>query len=56
MSDVEKIRASVPARLVEIFTYPAGHAFNRDAGQNYDPHSAKLARERTLKLFREHIG
>lgn len=56
MADVEKIRANVPKRLVEIFSYPAGHAFNRDVGQNYDPASAKLARERTLKLFREHIG
>jgi carboxymethylenebutenolidase len=55
-ADVEKIRANVPARLVEIFTYPAGHAFNRDVGQNYDPASAKLARERTLALFRKHVG
>ncbi len=56
MADVEKICANVPARLVEIFVYPAGHAFNRDAGANWEPQSAKLARERTLKLFREHVG
>jgi carboxymethylenebutenolidase len=56
MADVEKIRANVPKRLVEIFVYPAGHAFNRDAGSNYEPQSAKLARERTLELFRQHIG
>jgi len=56
IADVEKIRANVPAGLVEIFTYPAGHAFNRDAGASYEPQSAKLARERTLKLFREHVG
>ena len=56
IADVEKIRANVPARLVEIFTYPAGHAFNRDVGQNYEPASAKLARERTLALFRKHVG
>ena len=56
VTDVEKIRATVPARLVEIFVYPAGHAFNRDAGANYEPQSANLARERTLKLFREHVG
>ena len=56
MADVEKVRDNVPARLVEIFTYPAGHAFNRDAGQSYEPQSAKLARERTLALFRKHVG
>ena len=56
LSDVEKVRAAVPAGLVEIFTYPAGHAFNRDAGQSFKPQSAKLARERTLALFRKHIG
>jgi carboxymethylenebutenolidase len=56
LSDVEKVRSNVPARLVEIFTYPAGHAFNRDAGQSYDPASAELARERTLALFRKHVG
>ena len=32
IADVEKIRENVPARLVEIFVYPAGHAFNRDGG------------------------
>ncbi len=48
ISDVEKIRAAVPADKVEIFVYPAGHAFNRDVGDHYDPSSAKLARERTL--------
>lgn len=56
VADVEKIRANVPVRLVEVFVYPAGHAFNRDAGSNYEPQSAELARERTLSLFREHVG
>jgi carboxymethylenebutenolidase len=56
MSDVEKVRANVPSRLVEIFTYPAGHAFNRDVGQNYEPESARLARERALAFFRKHVG
>jgi carboxymethylenebutenolidase len=55
LADVEKIRANVPL-TVEVFVYLAGHAFNRDAGQNYDPASAKLARERTLALFRKHVG
>lgn len=56
MADVERIRDNVPARLVEVFTYPAGHAFNRDGGPSFEPHSAKLARERTLALLREHVG
>ena len=56
IADVEKIRDNVPARLVEVFVYPAGHAFNRDGSQNWEPNSAKLARERTLKLFRENVG
>lgn len=56
MADVEKVRANVPKRLVDIFTYPAGHAFNRDAGQSYEPVSAGLARERTLAFFRQNVG
>ena len=55
LTDVEKIKAAVPLS-VEIFIYPAGHAFNREAGQNYEPVSARLARERTLSLFRRHVG
>jgi carboxymethylenebutenolidase len=56
LTDVEKVRANVPRRLVEIFVYPAGHAFNRDGTPAHEPESARLARERTLKLLREHIG
>jgi carboxymethylenebutenolidase len=56
LSDVEKIRDNVPARLVEIFIYAAGHAFNRDGNVAHEPNSAKLARERTLKLFGENVG
>ena len=55
MSAVDKIRATVPSS-VEIFTYPAGHAFNRDGGQNWEPESATLAKERSLALFRKHVG
>jgi carboxymethylenebutenolidase len=55
LTDVDKIRAAVPSS-VEIFVYPAGHAFNRDVSQNYEPASAKLARERTLALLRKYVG
>ena len=40
-----------------VFTYPAGHAFNRDASPNaYDADSAKLALSRSLDFLREHVG
>jgi len=34
----------------------AGHGFNCDQRGSYDAASAKLARERTLAFFRQHIG
>jgi carboxymethylenebutenolidase len=59
--------ASIPAEAVqrhrdalpdmEIYTYPADHAFNRDVdASHYDAASAKLARERTLAFFARHLG
>ncbi len=36
--------------------YPAGHGFNCDQRGSYDAPSAKLARERTLAFFRQHLG
>jgi carboxymethylenebutenolidase len=56
MSDVEKIRAAVDPAKVEIFTYPAGHAFNRAGEPPYEPQSARLAKERTLKLLHSAVG
>jgi carboxymethylenebutenolidase len=55
MESVEKIRAVVSSK-VEIYTYPAGHAFNRDGGANYEPQSAKRALDRTLALFHTNVG
>jgi carboxymethylenebutenolidase len=55
MESVEKIRAVISAK-VEIYTYPAGHAFNREGGPSYDPQSAQRARERTLALLRANVG
>ncbi|HEX6494678.1 MAG TPA: dienelactone hydrolase family protein [Acidobacteriaceae bacterium] len=40
---------------VPIFTYPAGHAFNRDGSAGYDAPSAVRARARTLAFLREHL-
>ena len=57
--------ASVPIEGVKAFMatnpdlpvhiYPAGHGFNCDHRGSYDADSAKLARERTLELFGEHL-
>ena len=54
MTDVARIKAAHPD--VPVHTYPAGHGFNRDGSSSYDEGSAKLARERTLAFFAEHVG
>jgi carboxymethylenebutenolidase len=41
---------------VPIFTYPSGHAFNRDGGPSYSPSCAKRARERTVAFLHEHLS
>lgn len=49
----------VPAaqRELQIYTYPADHAFNREASpHNYDAASAALALERTLAFFARHLA
>ncbi len=53
MQGVEKIRAAHPD--IPIHTYPAGHGFNCDLRGSYHAESARLARERTLEFFAEHI-
>lgn len=41
----------------EVYTYPAGHAFNRDVDPRaYDAASAKLALERALSFFDRHLA
>jgi len=50
---VEKIRAAHPD--IPIHMYPAGHGFSCDHRGSYDAESAKLARERTLEFFAEHL-
>jgi carboxymethylenebutenolidase len=52
---VQRHRAAYPQ--MEIYTYPAEHAFNRDVdGTHYDAASANLALERTLKFFLQHLA
>lgn len=47
---VETVRARHPE--VQVYIYDAGHGFNSDRRTDYHAESAKLARERTLALFR----
>jgi|SRR6516165_696652 carboxymethylenebutenolidase len=54
VAGVRKFAAAHPE--VQVFIYPANHGFGCDQRGAYDPPSAKLARERTLAFFREHIG
>ena len=50
---VQRHRDALPR--MPVHTYPADHGFNCDARASYDPASAKLARERTLAFFAEHL-
>jgi carboxymethylenebutenolidase len=40
----------------QIFIYAADHGFNCDQRGSFDAPSAKLARERTVAFFRQHVG
>jgi carboxymethylenebutenolidase len=51
---VTKHREALPQ--MELFTYPADHAFNRDGSAPYHEASAKLALERTLAFFEKHLA
>jgi carboxymethylenebutenolidase len=55
MGDVEALIAAGHARL-QVFVYDAGHGFNCDRRADFEAESARLARERTLALFRENGG
>jgi carboxymethylenebutenolidase len=54
LSDVETIVATHPDLPVHL--YDAGHGFNRDVGDHYQPDAAHLARLRTLQLFHRASG
>ena len=52
---VQRHRDALPE--MEIYTYPAGHAFNRDIDPaRHDAPSAQLALQRTLDFFARHLG
>jgi len=51
---VQRHRDAYPG--MEIYTYPAGHAFNREVDPgHYDAASAKLALERALAFFARNL-
>lgn len=54
MSEVEAIRQRYPSMPVHV--YDADHGFSCDHRSSYDEKSAKLARERTLAFFHQHLG
>jgi carboxymethylenebutenolidase len=50
----EKVRRLHPT--LPVYVYPAGHGFSCDERGSYHEPSARLARERTLSFFRQHVG
>jgi carboxymethylenebutenolidase len=54
LSDVEAIKARYPS--VPVYIYDADHGFNCDHRGSHDEKAAKLALERTLAFFHEHLG
>lgn len=52
-SEIETIRRHHPS--LPVYVYPAGHGFNCDQRESYDPSSAALARQRTLEFLRRHL-
>ncbi|WP_213807518.1 dienelactone hydrolase family protein [Granulicella sp. dw_53] len=54
-SDVwDAVRAAVPG--APVYTYDAGHAFNRDVGEVYKSEAAAEAMTRTLEFFRKELA
>ena len=50
----DRIKAAHPK--IPMHIYPAGHGFSCDERGSYHEPSARLARERTITFFREHVG
>lgn len=54
LADVEAIRRAYPAGIYHL--YPAGHGFNCSERPDFDSASARLAFNRTIEFFHEHVG
>lgn len=52
-SEIETIQRFHPN--LPLFLYEAGHGFNCDQRESYEPSSAALARQRTLEFLRKHL-
>jgi len=55
MEEVDAIRKAHPAITVHVYE-GADHGFNCDRRKQFNPEAAKLAGERTLAFFAEHLG
>ncbi|HSV59621.1 MAG TPA: dienelactone hydrolase family protein [Variovorax sp.] len=54
---LESVQAFAKAHAeVTVHVYAADHGFNCDQRGSYNAQAAKLARERTLAFFRQHLG
>ncbi|MFM7704380.1 MAG: dienelactone hydrolase family protein [Rubrivivax sp.] len=56
MDSVRAFEAAQAAHGVQVHAYAADHGFNCDHRGSYDADAAKLARERTLAFFAQHVG
>ena len=54
MDGVAALQKAYPAAAVHIYT--AKHGFNCDERASYDAPSTKLAKERTLTFFTQHLA
>jgi carboxymethylenebutenolidase len=55
LSEVERLRAVQPAALVYVYE-GAGHGFNCELRDSYEPQAAALARTRTLDFFARYLA
>jgi carboxymethylenebutenolidase len=55
LSEVERIRAAQPAAPVNVYQ-GAGHGFNCEQRDSYDPQAAALAHTRTLDFFARYLA
>ncbi len=56
MDSVRAFEAAQAAQGVQVHVYAADHGFNCDHRGSYDAEAARLARERTLAFFAQHVG
>jgi carboxymethylenebutenolidase len=54
LAEVEKVRRAHPGGIYHL--YPAGHGFNCSERADFHPESARLAFDRTIAFFRQHVG